>query len=432
VGWSDGSLYTILTSSGSSIVGNALLKDMVFLLGYIGTSGDATAYVVNPYPPENAVYDGNNPSFPISKSGTADSPIVFSGGWSTSSDTQVGETVLSARNNYGIFGSGGSMPNVTFDRFSFVRATYTVRNGTTNVAAPLVDSYMAVCCSYPCDDYSNNSFTMERKIRFIVQCYYGTAASTVHTGTLYCDGMYMCALIYFAGGTYKSYTAGVAIRVSSSLGQNQVATILNSNNNVNKFLFEYNGASTAFYVAPHSAPNFLEGTNNCASDFAQHATYSSLHQGVTYWKNYDGVAGDNRGHNFTFKYYQQSSVARTGLAYRIALDGTYCRNTQKGKIPIALIDCSANNQVTFTAYIRKSHATNVEAGLFCAGRQITGVDSDVTSYMTDTADTWEQVTLQFTPTEEGVVEIHFIAFLKNGSTTLTYNAYCDDWDFSQV
>ena len=77
--------------------------------------------------------------------------------------------------------------------------------------------------------------------------------------------------------------------------------------------------------------------------------------------------------------------------------------------------------------MRKTHATNITGKLVCRGGQITGVSSDVVATKADDADTWEELTIQFTPTEAGVVEIEAWAY---GGTT--DSLYVDDMTISQV
>jgi hypothetical protein len=66
-------------------------------------------------------------------------------------------------------------------------------------------------------------------------------------------------------------------------------------------------------------------------------------------------------------------------------------------------------------------------GLRLKGNQIAGVPNDITSYMSAAADTWEQVTINFTPTEAGVVEI--LAECFGGST---FTGYVDDISVTQI
>jgi len=95
------------------------------------------------------------------------------------------------------------------------------------------------------------------------------------------------------------------------------------------------------------------------------------------------------------------------------------------KFTIARVACNANSQVTVSAWFRRSN-TGLTMKLVCPGKQIAGVDSDVVASMTAAADTWERLTIQFTPTEKGVVEIEAWAY---GGTT--YSGYVDDVSVSQ-
>jgi hypothetical protein len=73
-------------------------------------------------------------------------------------------------------------------------------------------------------------------------------------------------------------------------------------------------------------------------------------------------------------------------------------------LSLAKIAVSANNLVTVSVWCRKGDATTVGARLVCRGGQIAGVTSDVYDTKVDDTDE-EQLTITFTPTEDGVVEI---------------------------
>ena len=91
---------------------------------------------------------------------------------------------------------------------------------------------------------------------------------------------------------------------------------------------------------------------------------------------------------------------------------------------LAKIAVAANSQVTVSCWFRRSN-TGITGKLVCRGGQIAGVSADVSASMTAAADTWEQLTINFTPTAAGVVEIEAWAY---GGTT--YSVYVDDIDCS--
>ena len=87
---------------------------------------------------------------------------------------------------------------------------------------------------------------------------------------------------------------------------------------------------------------------------------------------------------------------------------------------LAKIAVAADSQVTVSYWFRRS-STGIIGKLVCRGGQIAGVSADVSASMTEAADIWEQLSINFTPTAAGVVEIEVEAF---GGTT--YSVFVDD------
>jgi hypothetical protein len=84
-------------------------------------------------------------------------------------------------------------------------------------------------------------------------------------------------------------------------------------------------------------------------------------------------------------------------------------------LKLGTVVCAASSLVTVTARMRRTN-TGLTMRLVCPGGQISGVATDVSSDMTAAADTWETVTITFTPTKAGAVDIYAHAF---GGTTLS-------------
>jgi hypothetical protein len=95
-------------------------------------------------------------------------------------------------------------------------------------------------------------------------------------------------------------------------------------------------------------------------------------------------------------------------------------------LSLAKVACAANSLVTIKAWMRRDN-TGLTMRLVCKGSQIAGVTSDVVSAMTAAANTWEELTITFTPTEVGVVEITAESW---GGTT--YSGWVDDMTISQA
>jgi hypothetical protein len=86
----------------------------------------------------------------------------------------------------------------------------------------------------------------------------------------------------------------------------------------------------------------------------------------------------------------------------------------------AEIHCVSGALVTASIWVKRTN-TALSAKLVCRGKQIAGVDTDVTATATGLANVYEELTISFTPSESGVVELETHTY---GGTTHT--AYYDD------
>ena len=126
--------------------------------------------------------------------------------------------------------------------------------------------------------------------------------------------------------------------------------------------------------------------------------------------------------------YSETSVRHTasGYAWKLSPANTNLSASTPLWFKVAEIAVNANSQVTVSAWMRRTN-TGVTGRLICRGGQIAGVDNDVYQDMDAAADTWQQRTIQFTPTAAGVVEIEAWAY---GGTA--YSVYVDDLSVSQA
>lgn len=105
---------------------------------------------------------------------------------------------------------------------------------------------------------------------------------------------------------------------------------------------------------------------------------------------------------------------------------TYCPATNPLSLNIARVACVANKEVTVKAWAKRSN-TGLTMTLKIAGGWIEGVASDVTDSVSEVADTWEELSISFTPTEQCVADIVIEAY---GGTT--YYGYVADMTISQA
>jgi hypothetical protein len=168
--------------------------------------------------------------------------------------------------------------------------------------------------------------------------------------------------------------------------------------------------------------------NNCSINEANEFGFYGMSDGRIYSQNHDNTSGNH----YLFADYgiirPQTSVrySNNGFAWSISPTNDLRRESYPLGFPIGQVAVSANSLVTIRAWMRRTN-TGLTFRLVVKGGQIAGVSSDVMSYMTAAADTWEQVSISFTPTEAGVVEI-----LAECWGNISYTGYIDDLSITQV
>ena len=127
---------------------------------------------------------------------------------------------------------------------------------------------------------------------------------------------------------------------------------------------------------------------------------------------------------------KQSSVTQPGSGYAWQIDclttGRYADNPIY--MPIARVAVNASALVTVTAYVRRTN-TNLTIKLVTPERQLAGMPTKQSATISAAADTWEQLTNTFTPTEAGVVEVGVEVY---ATTATTYSAYVDTVAITQA
>lgn len=168
--------------------------------------------------------------------------------------------------------------------------------------------------------------------------------------------------------------------------------------------------------------------NNCLINESSEFGFYGGGDGRIYCTNHDNTSNNW----FIYTDYgfiaPQTSVrySNSGYAWRMSPNSDYRRDNYPLGFPVAKVAVSANSLVTIKAWMRRT-STGLTLRLRLKGGQISGVANDVTGYMTAGADTWEQVSISFTPTEAGVVEI--LAECWGGST---YTGYIDELSIIQI
>jgi hypothetical protein len=168
--------------------------------------------------------------------------------------------------------------------------------------------------------------------------------------------------------------------------------------------------------------------NNCLINESSEFGFYGGSNGRIYCTNHDNTSNNWYIYTDYGTIRPQTSVrySNTGYAWSMSPNSDYRMASYPLDFSLGELAVSANSLVTIKAWMRRNNI-GLTMRLTVKGGQIAGVSNDINSYMTAAADTWEQVTLTFTPTEAGVVEL--LAECWGGST---YTGYIDDLTIIQA
>lgn len=419
--------------------------------GYWGTSG--TGYMKKREPIKTTPTNGDVDVQAMQDSGTLANPLIVSGGWDrTDMSTQTLETVFSGQNGkgYGLRANNINyiqISNISFTRYSYgLHANWTVGSIFTipNVSACQYavnqgsgsDTDYIIGAAIGCQNglylltgrlrvtlgamigvlgtaldgnqgYSMNQLTMNGPIVAGSNSNYGLSLANLGSMKIFMNGY---QVIGFDTGAYFS-----------SYGDNEIYDAI-FDNSISRDVMNYGTNDAKNYLircqlnhATNKIINYPSGSWAASTLYAQ------------------GTEGDSNLRMIKNQYatiIPQADVRHTasGTAWKISLLDPYSMISSRWpfSFPIAQVACNAGSAVTCNLYMRRDN-TGLTAKLVCKGAQILGVPSDVTSDLAGSADTWYMVSITFTPTEIGVVEITVECY---GGTT--YNLYLDDFSTSQV
>lgn len=415
-----------------------------YIRGYIGTSETVTTYKRETIKTDRAT---GATSFiqGINEVNYNETRTYIEGGWDrTNMNTQSGETIFDGLNGWGYgIQTGANLWGACFNKVGAVRyyagiyqytgARYTrITNCFSNnndsfgfyLLNQVNDNYLnnlyAYCNgsvglsinSFAYNPYISNSYFKSNRYDGIQSEHnYGTIDSCV------CDnngrsGMYFsydykknvtnCTTSYNNFGVYFSRSSEAFIK--------NLTTVGNLTGSVGADICGYVGISDSNLQEPAALGTTLGFAGN-----------------KVYFQNLDQVA-DNHFIGLDYgSIYSSSAVTRSGSGYSWALAPTnsYRSATYPLDLKVSTFAVQANKIVNISAYVRRTNA-NLTCRLRIPGGQIGGATNDLISYASGSADTWEEVTMSFLPTENGVIDLFFEVY--GGST---YTGYIDDLTISQ-
>jgi len=335
----------------------------------------------------------------VNASGTGAAKLMVSGGWDLSSETQTGQTffrqmhsTFANRYGSGLYTYGKN--NIEISRLHFLRyfnGIYLYANSNNNtVLSP-------ICCSSGQQNiYIGSSSQNNTIVEPICNAsgYHGLRISsgfnnTVISPVVCSNAQYGVHFDNASNNTiYGTLTASrnASGDISGSLGINYI-----SKANAGISVTNFTGYSNARVFI-----NDIGGDSQIWTDYANCVMQDATAGGTgKEWKL--NITSANRGANYPFG------------------------------VVVAAVPVNANKQVTVKLYFKKS-GTGIAGRLFIRGGQIAGVDNDIYTNCPDDTNR-NQVTLQFTPTEKGVVEIEAQAWYVSSTTQ---SVIVDDIDITQA
>jgi hypothetical protein len=175
-----------------------------------------------------------------------------------------------------------------------------------------------------------------------------------------------------------------------------------------------------------------KSNNICHS--ATIAESTKVATGSAYYSNTRQYINNLGGFSYVYSNYatansQNASAGGTGKEWKFAITNAARNTVYPFYIPIARVAVASSGKVTVKVYFKKS-GTGIAGGLRCRVNQVTWSDgtSDIKVTCPDNTNR-NQVTLEFTPTAAGVVEIEAGAWYVS-STSQT--VIVDDIEITQA
>jgi hypothetical protein len=358
----------------------------------------------------------------IQESGTDGSPITYSGGWDrTAMSTQTLGTWLDGVNGNGYAINIGSTLFTSLSGLAFVRFNNPV-NTTSNAYNTFSILHMG----------NNASQTFLGLVQLELLHYVANSSSVLlgnsstyrrvyaKIGNVVSNGNY--GIDVYGGDTVIDSSSGLARIANNNFG----GLTLRGVSYVKNVITENNDSTGILYPGSAYIQAYLSNcTINEATEVSIGQAYASV--GVNS-QNHDSTPNNHKIFVESGLISSATDQRKTpsGISWKMQPTNSRRNSFQPLTLSLAKVACAANSLVTIKAWMRRTN-TGLTMRLVCKGGQIAGVTSDVVSAMAAAADTWEELTITFTPTETGVVEITAEAW---GGTT--FSGWVDDMTISQA
>jgi hypothetical protein len=368
----------------------------------------------------------------VQDSGTEGNPITISGGWDqTSMSTQDLETWVDGMNGLGIAFSDSSRSFVDFTNVAGVR----MQSLFNQAAGPHV--YDVVAYNNNSGRIANNPSSASGYGKVII----GHMVATVSSSTHLYEASTAISIIEIKHAVVSNHstatfdpqvvtdpkTSLIGASSQSLIANNSTSgLLLSSGGKISNITTRGNTTSGAIFNSFSDSYLF-----NCILDEAVEVSFgtSAKYAKSVYSHNHDNTPGNHKifAHGGLISAATDQRNTASGISWKFQPTST---SLVSSRFPLTLslakVACAANSLVTVKAWMRRTSIV-LTMRLVCQGGQIAGVDADVISAVTASSNTWQELTITFTPTEVGVVEI--IAEAWGGTIS---SGWVDDMTISQA
>lgn len=409
--------------------------------GYYGVNETVTTYKRETIKTTPAAAAGNDTVMRVQESGTSSAAgFTFSGGWNrTDMSTQTGVSWYDGQNGLGVLFSASStgISYITTDAINGVRygtvwnltlSTFAVGNviGTIYCTASNFGVSTSGAGIVATNIYANNnnsciSIAGTSTITKLFINNGGNGGSSLSGNGTICDTFVTyngassgIAINTAVGLTIRSFSSGycTGYSLAASTGYN---IVIGSGSSVGSSSGTFNVSSGQLFVSNFSTGEATEAV-------------VGAYPGAIYISRNDNTNNNSWVYQAYGTVNQQAAVidSPAASAWKMSPTSANATATTPVKLKLGTIVCGAGTLVTVTARMQRSN-TGLTLRLIAPGGQIIGVSTDTYTDMTAAANTWETVTITFTPTNAGGVDIYAYAF---GGTT--YSGYVCNLTASQA
>jgi hypothetical protein len=415
--------WPIMSINGTSVIlGHVNSVATSTQAQYRGTTETVASYAL---PPIAAPWNGTNRN--INKAGTSGSPITISGGWNrTDMSTQTGVSWLSGEGEaaYMIYGSAVTASWLVTRKLGLAHSSLYAVYGPQDNQDHQYEGIVG-CGSQAISTASSPGKQVYDLGNVLMN------ASFLMSGVGDLNAYWKLKARRVAGCNMGAGNAAVLMNGFSTeprvadvqLGQidgNSIGVAGQSRVTLKNTVLKNNGADVAL---PSVGDMYLHRCSFQSSTLI----YATGTNGCTaYMTAVGGDKSDNRqyGGLYTLKTDATTTHSGSGVSWKMSVLTTSQVSVETPvRFELAALACKANVAVNFKAWLRRDN-TGLALGIMTDSGGVAGV-GDQSVAMSAAANTWEQVTLSFTPTEDGIVPIYAYGY---GGTT--YSGWFDDLSVS--